>query len=136
MSITQADNILLEEWYVLQEQMKKDKAREMELRIKIFGAFFPEPEEGTNSFDLPEKWVLKGKRTINRNVDIAAFTALRPSLEAAGIRVVELVEFKPALSISQYRKLTDEQTHLVDQFLIIKDGAPALEIVLPKKASE
>jgi hypothetical protein len=136
MNITQANSILLNEWYELQETLKVQKAHEMELRLKIFGEFFPEPEEGTNNFELPEKWVLKGKRTINRNVDIAAFTALRPALEEAGIRVAEIVEFKPALSISQYRKLTDEQVHLVDQFLIIKDGAPALEIVLPKKASK
>lgn len=123
----------LAEWYKLQEELKKVKAREMLLRTKIFKNCFPDPEEGTNNFNLPDGYVLKGKHTINRDVDPGAFQAMREQFTQAGIHPDTLVQWKPSLKIKEYRELTAEQLHLFDQCLIVKPGSPALEIVLPKK---
>lgn len=126
----------LAEWYRLQEQLKKIKASEMLLRQKIFGAYFPSPAEGTNSAPLADGWILKGKHTINREIDPGALGALKTRFAEAGIRADDLVQYKPSLVLKEYRTLTDEQHQLFDQCLIVKPGSPALEIVLPAKAKK
>lgn len=132
-TVTQED---LNEWYRLQDQLKKIKASEMLLRTKIFKFFFKEPAEGTNNHPLAEGWVLKGKYTINRDVDPGELGARRPMLAENGINADVLVQYKPSLVLGEYRKLTAEQQKLFDACLIIKPGSPALEIVLPAKAAK
>lgn len=126
----------LAEWYRLQEQLKKIKASEMLLRQKIFGCYFPSPAEGTNSAPLADGWILKGKHTINREIDPGAFGAMKTRFAEAGIRADDLVQYKPSLVLKEYRTLTEEQHQLFDQCLIVKPGSPALEIVLPAKAKK
>ena len=128
--VTQAD---LAEWYKMQEEMKKLRAREMILRQKIFKFYFPNPNEGTNNHNMPDGYVLKGKHTINRDVDPGAFQVLRKTFEEAGIHPDALVQYKPSLVKREYNTLTEEQKRLFDQALIVKPGSPALEIVLPKR---
>lgn len=132
-TITPADLI---EWDRLQEELKRIKTAEMLLRQKIFAAYFPTPKEGTNDAPLAAGWVLKGKYTINREVDPGALGALRPQLVEAGIKADDLVQYKPSLVLKEYRTLTAEQAQLFDQVLIVKPGSPALEIVLPAKAKK
>lgn len=128
--VTQAD---LSQWYTMQEELKKLRAAEMLLRQKIFKAFFPVPSEGTNNHELSDGWMLKGKHTINRDIDPGAFQVLRKQFEDAGIHPDALVQYKPSLVKREYNMLTEEQRHLFDQALIVKPGSPSLEIVLPKK---
>lgn len=132
-NVTEAD---LHQWFYLQDELKKLKAKEMLLRSKIFKFYFPEPKEGTNNFTMPDGYVLKGKHTISRDVDIGALQALRQSFIDAGINSDEIVKWSPGLKIKEYRELTAEQARLFDQCLIVKPGSPALEIVLPAKAKK
>lgn len=132
-TVTPADLI---EWDRLQEELKRIKAAEMLLRQKIFAAYFPSPKEGTNDAPLAAGWVLKGKHTINREVDSGALEALKPALLEAGMRADSLIQYKLSLVLKEYRTLTAEQTQLFDQVLIVKPGSPALEIVLPAKAKK
>ena len=135
-TVTQED---LSQWYQLQEQLKKLKAAEMLLRIKIFKGMIKDPKEGTNTVPLAEGWVLKGKHVINRDVDQAALavnTAVDPAthmsrLSANGIHVEQLIKWKPELITKTYRTLTAEQQQIFDECLIIKEGSPQLEIILP-----
>ena len=135
--VTQAD---INKWYELQAQLKSIKASEMLLRTKIYKGLFKDPKEGTNTIPLAEGWVMKARRVIQRDIDIAALTInsanpeLGPSrLELAGINVASLVKWKPELVLKNYRELTDEQKLIFNDCLVIKDGSPALEIVLPAK---
>lgn len=128
--VTQQD---MERWYTVQEQLSKLKNEEQLLRKKIFAGMFHDPVEGTNSVDLADGFVLKGKRVINRAVDDAAFKASIEELAKSGIPTDQIVKYKPELVTSAYRKLTAEQMHLMDTVLIIKDGMPGLEIVKPKR---
>lgn len=129
-AVTQAD---LAAWYEMSKQIQELKGKEMLLRQKIFKGLFKDPKEGTNSLDLPDGYVLKGKRTVNREVDPGSLQAMREEFAKAGIVTDAVVQYKPSLKISEYRTLTEEQRKLFDQALIVKDGAPALEIVLPKR---
>lgn len=92
------------------------------------------PAEGTNSYDLPAGWVLKGKHTINRSVDVASLTQLTPLLREKGYAIDKLIRYKPELAITEYKKLTDAERCVFDQVLTIKNGSPGIEIVLPAKA--
>lgn len=141
-TVTQKD---LEEWYALQDQLKKVKASEMLLRQKIYKGMFNEPKEGTNSVPLGDSgWVIKAKRVINRDIDQAALQhsmaideATKMSrLSANGIHVEQLIKWSPELVTKAYRLLTEEQVKIFDEVLIIKDGSPALEIVLPASAKK
>lgn len=129
-SVSQAD---LAEWYKLQDELAKIKTKEMLLRTKIFKFCFPTAEEGVNDYQLPDDYVLKGTRKIQRDVDIGSLNALKKEFNEQQIPVDSLIRWKPELVVKEYRTLTDEQRLFFDQALIIKDSAPSLEIVLPKK---
>jgi hypothetical protein len=123
-------------WWKLQEELKRIKAAESLLRARIFRHYFLAPKEGVNSFPLPDEsgWVLKGEHKINRAIDEPALAAAKDALLQAGMSVDKLVVYKPELATREYRTLTAEQRNLFDQCLIIKEGTPGLEIVLPAKA--
>lgn len=128
--VTQAD---LETWYNLDKQIKDLKTHEVLLRRKIFNGLFAEPVEGTNNHKLPDGAVVKGKCVISRTIDIGALNALREEFAKAGINADSLIKYTPDLKVKEYRELTAEQQHLFDQALVIKEGMPGLEIVIPKR---
>jgi hypothetical protein len=128
--VTQAD---LSEWYKMAQDLRNLKAKESLLRKKIFESAFPDPKEGTNSYDLADGYVLKGQHVLNRDIDIGALDAMKSKLREQGVNPDNLVKYKPELKKAEYNKLTEEQKKLFDQCLIIKPGSPSLEIVLPAK---
>lgn len=125
----------LAEWYRIKEQLNALKAKEALLRRFVFNGFFPTPKEGTNSYKLPDGFVLKATYPIDRAIDEAAMTALADPFREAGISVDSLIRRKPELVVKEYRTLTAEQATLFDQCLVIKPGSPQLEIVKPAKAA-
>lgn len=122
-------------WYALNDELKAKKIEEMALRKRIFETYFPNAVEGTNKYELPDGFQMKGKRVISRDIDKGSLQALASSdvFTQHGINADELVEWKPALKLLAYRKLTPEQAEVFDQVLVVKDGAPSIEIILPKK---
>lgn len=126
----------LQDWFVMQDQMAKLRVNEMFLRKKIFAALFPDPREGTNSYELPDGYVVKGVHSITRDVDQGTLQSCAELLRNNGIRVDDLVTYKPSLAKANYNRLTEEQKQLFDQVLIVKPGSPSLEIVKPKKAAK
>lgn len=119
------------EWKQTADHLRALKDKEAKLRAQLFGFFFTEPTEGTNTIDLARGWKLKGIHKINRNIDEAALPA---TLEELGEGMEEkLITYKPQLNMREYKKLTDEQRQTLDHALIVKPGAPTLEIVPPKK---
>jgi hypothetical protein len=129
-TVTQAE---LNEWYKACEDLAVLKARELELRNKIFRVRFPKPVEGTNKSPLGDGWIINAKHIINRNVLKAELVTRTPELEKAGIVVADLIENKPELKLKAYRALNDEQRKLFDAVLEIKPGTPQMEIVKPKR---
>lgn len=118
-------------WYNAKAELAKLKTFEMMLRKKIFGFYFPDPKEGTNNHTMDDGYILKATHVIQRDVDMAALSALGDQFAEQGIFTEHLIRRKPELVTSEYRKLNEAQIKLFDQCLIIKDGAPSLEIVPP-----
>ena len=136
--VTAAD---LVEWFRAKEELGRLKSKEALLRSKIFKGYFPVPEEGTNKAPLNDGTgaEIKATHVINRSVDIGSLDALKSLVVAPGsnlprFKFDELIKWKPELSISEYRKLTEEERHAFDQCLVIKPGSPQLEISIPKRA--
>lgn len=150
----------LAKWYELKKQLDIVKAAESLLRKRLFGHFFPNPVEGTNTYALPAGFNLKGKHVINREVDEGALAGLKLArvgemaqhlsafgfdpadmpadelvLTACRVPVDGLVRWKPELNLRAYRTLTAEQTKLFDLALVVKEGSASLEIVADKKAA-
>ena len=120
-------------WYNKKLQLANLKDEEMTLRREISNALFPDPKEGTNTFDLPENWVIKLQHSFNRKIDVAAFSALRAVFAEKHIPIDLLVDWKPSLSVSEYKKLDEDKRGIFDMCVITDVASPTLEITLPKK---
>lgn len=128
--LTQAE---LDEWYKLRNRLAKIKSEEALLRGKVFRCMFPNPVEGTNHVALSEGFELKAVYPIARKVQEDLLSARVGELRAAGIKLDDVVVYKPEVAITEYRKLTDDQMKLFDSILEIKPGSPQLSIVQLKK---
>lgn len=126
----------LAEWYQVQSELDELKAKELRLRNECVAAYFGGVEklkEGVNKRDMPEGWVLKATGKLNRKVDEAAIPAVAQELATKGVSIDTLVKYKPDLSTTVYRELTEEQRKIMDQALIITPGTPQLELAKPKR---
>ena len=124
-------DIKLAQWREIKNQVGELAGREMELRKELFAHAFSKPTEGTNTKDLGAGWKLKGIYKISRTIDETALAATREKLAAIGVSLDPLVKFKPELVTSAYRPLSDATRSIFDQCLIIKPGAPMLDLVPP-----
>jgi hypothetical protein len=125
----------LTEWQAAKaaaDAVKPTIEKEQALRKEVFALFFPAPIEGTNKFDLPEGWALKGTYKIDRKVDEQAVPAVTEALRSMGVNVDLLIGNEPKLKTATYRELTAEQRVIFDQALTIKPGSPTVELVAPK----
>lgn len=126
----------LEEWRSAKadaDAVKSIVAKEQKLRKEIFELFFPEPNEGTNTLELPEGWKLKGVYKLTRNIDDSALSTVMGMLRDVGVNPDTLVQWKPSLKLATYKELTAEQRNLMDDAIICKPGSPTIELVAPKE---
>lgn len=134
----------LRPWYELQEELRALQVREILLRKKIFEKLFPNPSEGANSLEideedvehigLPAGTVVKSDYTFSYKVDDAALDGHKKAFAAAKIKTDELIDWKPELRLTPYRKLNAKQKKLFDEVIEAKPpGSPAkFEIKVPK----
>lgn len=122
----------LNEWNTLRAQITELEAKEIELRKELFATAFPNPEEGSkyNKLDLPNGYMLQGDYKINRRVDEAALDTVRKEMDP--IAFGRTFRFKPELSKSGFKDLTDEQKRIASQAIIAAPGTPSLAIVQKK----
>lgn len=146
----------ISEWEEATHKLEEVKAREIKLRGKIFKGLFTSPREGANNVKLADGTILNATHKIARDVDdegLALLTVLKvvdarqqlTSLgvdhsqmpddmfvtQALGIKMPELVKFKPELVTSKYRELSKEQSAVFDRCLVVKDATPSLKLRLP-----
>lgn len=127
------DTAKIEEWYRLNVALKDLKQQELALRKEVFGEFFPEPKEGTNTVHLRDGWVLKGTHKLTRKIQEALIADVA---EETGMTTVikNCIVYKPSLNKTEYSKLSDRQRKMFDNCLEIKPATPSMDVVLPKKA--
>jgi len=126
----------LNDWYELSAQLEKIKAAEMVARMTVFNRCFPHAVEGTNKLSLGNGWELNATYPITRKVDVAMLTAQANHLrEDLKIPLDDVIVQKPELSVSAYRKLTEDQRREFDLVLTVKPGSPQMKLVQPKRAA-
>lgn len=133
-SLTQQQ--LLDLWYASVQALEKAKelvAEEQMLRRGVASMFFPEAKEGTTDVPLSDGYVLKATVQYRREVDKAAFLALRDELQQAGVNPDTVVRWEPELETKEYRTLAGDALALLNTVVTTKAGLPAIAIVLPKR---
>ena len=78
----------LYEWWELTQQLKITKARELELRKKLFAEHFPDATEGTNRCDIPGDSVLVANYPYRYTLDEDAVLERYELVSGLGLQAV------------------------------------------------
>lgn len=148
-------NQLIQEWRDAQAAAKIAVEAERGLRASLANMLFPEPVEGTNTYDLGgggysikmdysfsyEICKEPGKR-ITHEVYVDKVDALQSAVEATGpegkLLAERLFKWKPELSASEFKKLDETQPiqalikQLITEQLTTKPDSPQVKFVEPK----
>lgn len=108
------------------------KEEETNLRKELFNLYFVDPQEGTNTVELSNDWVLKGTHKLTRKIqeDKLPEISKQPGMRAV---LKNVLKYKPSLDKKEYEKLPDDKRNLFDNCLVISPAMPSLSIVLPKR---
>jgi hypothetical protein len=138
--MTRDEKILL--WKNTANQLAELKEREMMLRKELISECFQvnleETEEGTRTLELGGGYKLKAGLKVSRSFDGGqeAVEKVLTKFEKFGaegqILAERLVNWKPELSVSEYRKLPEKFRKLIDEIVVTKPASPSLEVVEPK----
>jgi hypothetical protein len=136
---------LIAQWQLARSNLAVALAAELKLRNALVTSQFPNAEEGANTVDLANGWKLTATIKYNYNLDNKRIDDAIDRMELLGERgkliAERLVKYKAELSISEYRKLTDENAGdteakinaIINDVLTIKPGTPSLELKEPSK---
>lgn len=116
------------QWYEAKNALQAAQAKERLLRDQVFSEYFVDPKEGTNNVKLATGDVLTAVYPMNRKIDKAILNGLGEALRDNLINIDEVVEYKPELRVTNYRKLTDEQRLVLDQCITMTPGSPQISI--------
>jgi hypothetical protein len=119
----------LSRWQELTATIKHLQSEERTLREGLFAGTFPSPEEGTNTYELPDGRIVKGTYKLNRKLLEDALPAVLKKLKMA--KKDAPIRTKVELDLKGYRDLSDKDRHVFDEALDIKPALPTLEVVQP-----
>jgi hypothetical protein len=138
---------LLMRWQDCKNTLAAAKEAEIELRKYIVSRAFPNPNEGMNTLELGEGYQLKAAVKFNYNLeDNKKVEDGLNRIEQIGNQgkfiADRLVSWQPTFLLTEYRVLQTEAKEgsqeakqilaIVNDFLIITEVAPALDIKQPK----
>ncbi len=125
---------LLEVWEQANIGLDHYKKQEAELRAQIVETLFQSNDTGTFHYDEPYGRDLVCVKKDNYTLDpTSTYAAVNDIVTALGEEAAaRLISWKPTLSISEYKKLTDEQRDLLRDCLTIKPATPTLELRVKK----
>lgn len=118
---------MLAEWKSLKSNLETMKEREMQLRKLLFEGAFPIPKEGVNKVTLVDGSVVKGTYKLNRKIDPEKWGGLASKLDQQTLS--NITKVKTELVVGAFNKLPEETKKIVEGALIIKPGAPELEVI-------
>ena len=118
---------MLEEWQEAKHAASVWAKRERELRTALFNGAFPNPKEGTNTYELADGRKVKGVHKINRTIKEPL--ELWNALQAAGVNDMQkYMRVKADLRVGDYKKAEDNHRAILDQYVESKDGLPELKV--------
>ena len=112
-------------------EVLKEKEKTLRLTLLTQGFNFSENafREGTETYVLGAGYKLKAGFKMNR---LLIGSAEELSQAARDIGNDKLFRWKAELSLSEYRKLANDELAVVDRFIEAKPGLPSLTLMRPK----
>ena len=108
-------------------QVDEWTAKEVALRLQIFGGLFPTPVPGAgNKVRIPYDMALIGTYRLNYRVDEAAMSQSRSLIDPATFESV--ISFRPNVRDAAFRDLPDDERNLFTPFITVSPGTPGIEI--------
>lgn len=143
--IADRDALILD-WQAKKAAATKATAEEYTARLLLV-QLFSSPIEGTNNLELGSGYILKFKNSYNYNLSNSERpkpdSGFEPLATDAALDRIDkmgnegkfiserLVKWNPELSLSEYRKLSDDMRKHIDKALKITPAAPAFELITP-----
>lgn len=124
--VTEQDLI---DWYNTKRELASLQAKERAMRDRIADFFVPKNvrQEGTNKAIFGNTQI-KVTQPYTRDIDPAVYANVTKELYDLGVDTAELVNFKPTLSVSKYRKLEGAALAVFNQCVTTKPGSVQLEL--------
>lgn len=117
-------------WYAADTEMKQAKAREMDLRLQVVARCTDAAKPGTEHVSLPNQWKLTITKTTDYKLDPEKTTDVLNNF--SDDLAAMLVKWKPELSVSNFKLLSDEEQKYFADCLTTKPSTPSLKLVPPK----
>lgn len=126
----------LQHWELLKAEIARLQSIEIAQRLELIKGmpFNADKESGGQSIKLGAGWKLSLDKPVNyttdkdQNIVVAGLQALGTTNPVAA---AELIRWEAVVSVSTYKKLTDEEKRIVASFIGMKPGTPALALVPP-----
>lgn len=138
MAFTEEQKSKINDWQYAQGMARNWRETEMKLRAEVMAFAWPAyqnaPIATTTYTDIDNGYKLKYEQTFTYALKDTTFIKVR-EIVANNFEPVAaelLVRWKPELSVSNYKKLTDTKQRLFAPVLTIKPDAPKLELISPK----
>ena len=116
---------LKSEWLETKKTLNSAKAREIELRRKIFDILFSDSPGVTQK---NEELGLRGKIPLYYTVDEAAYQAMLPDLREKGIPD-HLVKYKASVDLKTLKLLPQHKVAALSECITMKPGLCSLEVI-------
>lgn len=126
---------VIREWYSVQEELRRVKKHESELRKEIIDFLLEDKTSGVKTFELPNEMELKITIPRQTDIDKKSLSDKMPILKSRGLVGEEsLFSFKPSVSLNAYKYLTDEDKELVNDIISFKTGSASMKIESKKSS--
>lgn len=126
----------LAEWQETAIALKALTAREKALREGLFKGTFPDPVEGTNTYELPDGRKVKGVHKITRTLKADVLGQLVQEGKVPNEVAGAITRWKAELKVKEYKELPEDVRALLNACVESKPGMPTLEIVEAPKPDE
>jgi hypothetical protein len=126
-------NDLISAWQDAKAALDNAKAAESLLRERVVAAYFANAEIGTSHHVDGDRDVVCVKK-YSYTLDKAGTSCAQQDIAVIiGVELAQrLVNWKPELSVSEYKKLPDAARVIIDNVLTIKPATPTIEVKVAK----
>jgi uncharacterized protein (DUF2252 family) len=121
-------------WFTADKVLEHAKIQELAAREKVQQAIFPSEKKGTRYENIDNTHRLKGEfkqyYTAKSLIGSKTYDDLLEAMEKLSPTAQTLLlRWKPDVSITAYKALTEEEHKIIDPFITITDGKPSFEVV-------
>lgn len=114
-------------WAQTKGYLDMTKKAEIKIREMMVKRFFNDTSPGTRRSPVTEERCVRAvfKQTYKCDNDIAGISK---ACAAIGPAAGHLINWKPELSLTDYKRLSDDQKRHIDPYITIKDSLPTIAI--------